>query len=287
MGNLLNRLGWIGGLAWVVVGCAGNASSESASATAGSSGAPAHAAESDALAQAAGSSGAPALGFEGGAAGAHPGGAEAGAEEQAQCTGKLKNVANAFDFACPREFCEARLLASDCAALPSNVTKTVAEQCGDYADDLSLSFQISPTQLKVCYYGSEPYDAGAMLIGAEVWDEAAEFCDGTTHRIQGGHVRKTCSQDRIWAPAVTLCDLARADQSAPDEDVPPRACFNKFSRSCQPCCAATAPDCRDKPDGYPGYECTPVAPPDPDDRSEEKNPWCSCRCNDAEWACSC
>ena len=175
------------------------------------------------------------------------------------------------------------LLASDCAALPGNVTKTVVEQCSDYADDLSLRFQISPTQLKLCYYGSEPYYADAALIGAEVWDEAAEFCGGRTNHIQAGHVRKACSEEDKWSPTVTLCDLAGPEQHAPDDNLPARACFNKFSRSCQPCCAETSPNCSDKPDGYPGYDCTPVVPPE----SEDTGDWCSCSCSQAEWTCGC
>ena len=260
MGTSLSRLWWMGGLVWVAASCAGRVSSESRAPSGGSGGTPAPAAE-------------------GGAAGADPGGGGAGQEDDSHCTGKLKEVASAFGFACPDEFCAASLLASDCAALPGNVTKTISEQCHDYADDLSVTFQLSPTQRKVCYYGSATYDSDATLIGAEVWDDAADLCGGKASRILGGHVSKAC--DTPPGPPVTLCDLYGPEQPKPGG--PPRACFNKLSRSCQPCCAATSPDCSDEPDGYPGYECTPVGSPDPDDTSA----WCSCRCDRAEWACLC
>lgn len=42
------------------------------------------------------------------------------------------------------------------------------------------------------------------------------------------------------------------------------------------CCPEPAPDCSDKPDGYPGYHCV-----------SRDNQYCSCACQSAKWTCAC
>jgi hypothetical protein len=42
------------------------------------------------------------------------------------------------------------------------------------------------------------------------------------------------------------------------------------------CCAKTPPDCTNKPDGYPGFGCTPG-----------KQSFCSCNCSGGTWICGC
>jgi hypothetical protein len=42
------------------------------------------------------------------------------------------------------------------------------------------------------------------------------------------------------------------------------------------CCPETKPDCSTKPDGWPGYTCTP--PPES---------FCACQCQSGQWVCAC
>jgi hypothetical protein len=53
-------------------------------------------------------------------------------------------------------------------------------------------------------------------------------------------------------------------------------CFNAFDQMPEPCCPEATPDCTSKPDGYPGFACTP-------------NPgsFCSCTCEQGGWLCGC
>ena len=53
-------------------------------------------------------------------------------------------------------------------------------------------------------------------------------------------------------------------------------CMNSFSGMPEPCCPKTPPDCSTKPDGYPGYGCTP-----------SPGSFCSCTCEGGQWLCGC
>ncbi|HVW24923.1 MAG TPA: hypothetical protein VHC69_06105 [Polyangiaceae bacterium] len=54
-------------------------------------------------------------------------------------------------------------------------------------------------------------------------------------------------------------------------------CIDEFSGGTPSrCCPVPPPDCTNKPDGYPGYGCTPAP------RS-----FCSCTCEGGKWSCGC
>lgn len=215
----------------------------------------------------------------GGDGGAPCAGTEAGSTDPfsvacgASCTGTLAEAADAFGFSCPAEFCAAKLFGGDCAALPDGVTKTVAKSCQSMSDAMRVSFELSQNRHKVCYYNTHTVDGDSVLIGAAAWDDKASFCNGTAVEISGGQLPAACH----GPVTATLCDLERPAQDQVD-DVPARACFNNFSRSCEPCCPATQPDCTDKSQNYPPYSCTPVRP---------GIAYCSCGCQSDTWSCGC
>jgi hypothetical protein len=206
-----------------------------------------------------------------GAAGYEAGGAPS-------CGGTLEEVADLWGFSCPKDLCAANVLASDCSALPSGTQKTSYTDYG--FDDKRISFELSPTRRKVCYYSSDEHDGVSLLIAAEAWDDQASFCDGAFAQIRGGqHWPRFADPAFDEQDVRTLCDLAHPEQGQRDDGTPPRACYNRFGHSCEACCPKPVPDCSDKPNGFPGYECTPA---DPGNAS-----YCSCSCNGNTWQCAC
>lgn len=192
------------------------------------------------------------------------------------CFGDLAEVAKAWGFSCPEELCDARVLASECDALPGAALATSHTSCFEYD---AISFELAPSRRKVCYYGSKEFDGASLLVGAAVWDDHASFCnDGATH-IEAGLTKPRYLDACEGSPTVTtLCDLTGPDLPRPPSG-PPRACYNRFGHVCDVCCPQTAPDCSEQPDGYPGYQCTP------DTREDEA--FCSCSCQRGEWQCAC
>ena len=193
--------------------------------------------------------------------------------------GTLAEVADAWGFSCPRELCDGNVLASDCSALPAGAIKTSLTRCFGYN---AVSFEVSPTRRKVCYYGRVVQDGVSLLTvtGAAVWDDEGGFCGGTATQIKAGQPEPKELDGCDGNPQVTtLCDLVHPEQSQKDDGTPPHACYNQFSHSCEVCCPETAPDCSDKPDNYPGYTCTPD---DPGNAS-----YCACDCERGEWVCGC
>ena len=59
-------------------------------------------------------------------------------------------------------------------------------------------------------------------------------------------------------------------------DGPRPGCVGPDGRIAAHCCADTPPDCTEKPDGYPGYGCTPWG-----------QPLCLCNCAMGKWWCGC
>ncbi len=187
---------------------------------------------------------------------------------------------------CPTEVCAGTVAASDCAALPRHVVRTEEAGCsgvgGKYDRMRTLSFELSATRRKACYYAQANYDKPALLVGAEAWDDRSELFDGRAHVGAGTYSPANCAYPS--GPS-TLCDLENpANDSASTPGVPGRGCFDAFSGSCEPCCDdanGKKPDCTGKADGYPGYGCTPH----PDDRSAPS--YCSCSCESQSWQCGC
>jgi hypothetical protein len=204
---------------------------------------------------------------------------EAGAD--AGCRGKLADL-KAVDVACPAELCAGTVAASTCDALPAGVIKTSEGAACDQDDGQrvrTLTFELSSTRRKACYYEqADDFEAPALLVGAQVWEDTDSFCDDAASQISAGVVPTT---DCLEASSATLCDLNDPTQSAPVRPgVPARACFDGFSATCEPCCDTTHSDCTGKPQNYPGYDCTPPA-------DDGKVSYCTCSCDQEQWTCEC
>lgn len=190
------------------------------------------------------------------------------------CTADLAVVSRMFDFECPAEQCQATVEASNCAALPQGVTKTSNERCR--LDLRSVTFELSPTRRKICYYANADYDTGSFLVGAEVWDDEGKPCGASGDHVAAGRLVGKCDTPQTSS----LCDSAEPDQGAAGApEVPSPACYNKLGQDCTPCCDPTPPSCAGQPQGYPGFECT--SPP------EQGNDFCYCSCDGEQWTCDC
>src|SRR6478609_6101064 len=186
------------------------------------------------------------------------------------CRGTREHVADAWGFTCPFELCDGNALASNCSALPGGALKTTRLDCWNH--DILL-FEMSATRRKACYYASTELDGAVLLVGPTVCDDEAHFCDGRATKISAGQTEDidSCDGDQFVS---TLRDVAQPEHNQPI-DGPPRACYDRFAHSCEPCCPTPEPECSHKPDGYPGYACTP-------DTSGDRA-YCSCQCSGGEW----
>jgi hypothetical protein len=281
--------GWVGGVLWIVSGCGGRA--------AGTTDGLSSAGRSDSGDAAGGrvavgrsTGGSNSVGGSVGGSGSRD--TEAGAPENGGdagsgpgCTGKLADVSKALGIECPPELCAGTVAALACDALPVGVVKTSEAACEQVSTISSqgrirtLRYELTATRRKDCYYDEADFEAPATLVGAQAWDDSDSFCMGSASRVSAGTVP---SSDCGYASSATLCDLAHPAQSAPVvSGVPPRACFNGWSATCEPCCDSKPPDCTNQPNGYPGFDCTPPA-------SEDKEvSYCSCSCDTQIWNCAC
>jgi hypothetical protein len=189
--------------------------------------------------------------------------------EPANCVGTLAQAAEALGFSCPQEFCVAEAMAADCSALPAGVIKTSTTSCATELAALSISFELSPTRGKICYYASKAIDGIPPLVAAVAWSDQASFCGGSALQIAGGDATADCG-DSLTS---ILCDLAHPEQNQPAAGTPAPACFNAFSHSCAACCPTTL-DCPGNPDNYPDFICSSPA-----------NTFCSCSCQQETWHC--
>jgi len=186
-----------------------------------------------------------------------------GGSGQSRCTGELSKVAAEWWLECPATYCAALAWAQGCHSIPNHPTAR-AGSCQDL-QVVTLSFG---THSKECYYSHGFAFAPPKLVGAAATNDTPSYCENTAFRIEAGSTA-TC------APEI-VCDGSR-EEPAPDPDAPPPpACFNSFSSTCEPCCSDTPPECTGKPNGYPGYGCTP-----------EDNSFCSCSCTSEMWTCPC
>jgi hypothetical protein len=126
-------------------------------------------------------------------------------------------------------------------------------------------------------FGSMPNFADGPLVGATVTDAGNHFCDDTSATISAGQqLPSECAQRSLCDQTLNSGAGGAPDDGSPEQPV--RACFNRLSSTCGPCCPATTPDCSDKPGGFPGYSCTPADIP---------ASFCSCACGAGEWMCGC
>jgi len=211
-----------------------------------------------------------------GNAGAGSAGAGAGGMASNNCTGPLDAVADIGDVTCPATLCAANALAATCGSLPPGIITSRATACGSLQ---GITLSLSPTRSKSCYYDTSQPLNSAPLVGASASTDDNSYCGLSSKQISAGTLPDNCA----GAPVSTLCDLTGSvdGDGAPDggAEAPPSACFNEFDHACSPCCPATPPDCTGKPDGYPGYSCTPAP--------GSGNTFCACACGGGSWQCGC
>jgi hypothetical protein len=217
----------------------------------------------------------------GGTSGAQVGGAPSGGlsgggqgpGDPQGCVGTLDDVNQVGGAPCPTTLCAANIWARDCEALPDTV---VSSALGGCAQTPSLTLQFSGGGAKTCYYdllfagSSEPHLMAVAVSGSD-----SSFCGGTSNQLSTGNVPPVCKN--IDSVVCDRTDTAGTGGTGASDagSVPPAACFNLFSQTCAPCCPDGL-DCAGKPDGYPGYMCTPTS-----------NAFCSCACNQEKLNCGC
>jgi hypothetical protein len=204
-----------------------------------------------------------------------------GAAPAAKCTGSFDAVNALWGFECPPFMCDRDFMAGDCRTLPPNVTRrTTWSQMGKL-----FEFEFSGTHGRGCIYSED------RLMAVTAWDDVPTYCNGTSRTIVA-NAREPKSGDTDWSdtswrdkatPQICERTISNHDGDAGSAStetglpaVPPATCFNRFGRSCEPCCPTPAPDCSGQADGYPGYACTSTA-----------NPYCSCSCYGGKWQCLC
>ena len=245
----------VAALAFTLLNCGGRARSEGGAASQGGAG-----------------------GAMGSAGSASAGGglAEGGASP---CIGSLEAVSQALGSTCPSTLCEANVWAIvSCSSLPK-VVGANAQYCDAF---YALNIDIGASAHKTCVY-TAPTDRllDGMLVGAFATDTGHPFCDGASDTIRAGQqVPGACARgSTLCSPASSSNGQAGAPGGA-GAGTPVEACVDAFSSSCAPCCPDTPPDCSDKPDGYPGYPCTPKP-------TSAGASFCSCTCGAGEWQCGC
>jgi hypothetical protein len=283
---------WVGALVCGISGCGGKAATDNGtpSSAGQASSLPAQGADDAPVASA--SAGAPALACGGGGSSESVGGGPSddaagtgGDAGGSGCTEPLAVASKALDVECPAELCAGTLAASDCAALPNGVIRTAEAACdedqGAFRRVRALTFELSATRHKVCYYEMANFNALALLVGAQAWDDRASFCEGTASHVSVGVIPTAyCVNPTV----TTLCDLQNPTRDPPaNPAIVARACFNGATSSCEPCCddaGGKHPDCTGKPQGYPGFECTPHMVGD-------DVTYCFCSCDTEQWICAC
>jgi len=195
------------------------------------------------------------------------------------CDGDFDKVAAIWGD-CPPTLCAALASAESCNAIPQTGVTTRIETC----DALTVITHDFSTHGKACYYSNPGTIPGAIsaqepkLVGATAWDDVPTYCDRTSNSIKTGAQCSGASLSRILCDGSSNADGAAGANGGEDTapEAGPRACFNLFSHSCEPCCPTQTPECTGKPDGYPGYRCTQAA-----------NSYCSCACASEQWSCGC
>jgi len=290
-GTLPAGLGWMSRRmqAWVIasagfiafsIGCGGTVQATDPVGSAGASGGE----RSDLPGGRGNSAGAPGQAGQGAAPGIQAGSSGTGGHE-GPCTGDLNTVASSWWTTCPPTLSAARAWAESCSALQPRA-ETRVTTCG-LRVTITLDYA---THGKECYYEVlPPCDGEGELVGAEAWDDVPSYCNGTSTQIQAGRTSLRCARDAKQSRVVCVgtnpvepVDGAGGAAGAGGEDPVPEsgpaltACYNAFGSTCEPCCPTTTPECADKPDGYPGYACTPAP-----------KSFCSCTCNGGQWRCGC
>jgi hypothetical protein len=222
-----------------------------------------------------------------GSGGTVTGGNSAGGASPAACTDTLDAVRKSSFGDCPATLCEAQASATSCRPQTGSSTIGSCGTCGpsDYSNCYGFVRFDWGTHSKTCYYGGQSpngrYERVTDLIGMMVSDDVPSYCNQTSYTLRGGDVPASCDGN-----ASTRIDCAGSGlggnggsgstNDAGQNAAPAALCYNNFNGTCQPCCSSNKPDCTEKPDGYPGYDCTPA-----------NGGWCSCNCEGGQWLCAC
>ena len=206
-----------------------------------------------------------------------------------QCNGSLDAVNQALAVPCPVMLCDATAWGTASCSSSQGVTKASELFCGelraltmDLEDGVSTTCIYAATTKLGGSLGTAPTFAEGPLVGAMITSTDNRFCNGMSATISAGQqLPVECAN---FHPN-NLCErtLDTGAGGAPGDDPPAqpvRSCFNLFNGICAPCCPATTPDCSDKPNGFPGYSCTPEG-------NSVDTAFCSCACRDGEWQCGC
>jgi len=200
------------------------------------------------------------------------------------CTGSLESVSKLARFVCPPTLCDAMAWAMASCSSWSSVQVATDQACAGLS---AFELELMGGETETCIYVDErtPFGGGASgpmldgaLVGVRVTADDQRFCAGTADAISAGQsLPSNCTEPE---PS-KLCDRASSGATPTGDDAaPPAACPDAFSSSCAPCCPAIMPDCAGKPDGYPGYSCTPAP-------TNSGASFCSCGCAAGEWQCGC
>lgn len=201
------------------------------------------------------------------------------------CMGSLEGVSKAARFACPPALCDATAWAMASCSLWVSVSAATGRACPGLS---AFTLTLTDGETETCIYKHTPSGndlSGPMLdgalVGVRVTANDQRFCAGAADAISAGQpLPSDCAEPQPG----TLCDRAAASSSGStpsnDDAAAPAACPDAFSSSCAPCCPALKPDCADKPDGYPGYSCTPAP-------TSSGASFCSCGCSAGQWQCGC
>lgn len=193
------------------------------------------------------------------------------------CELSLQEV-SMFRPTCPATYCEARALErTECASSYRWVTDS---NCDDWRE---VRIVPGAPYIKSCVYHANE------LVGATLRNDTPPVTGCAAYAVVGGQWSPNCSQ---WTTA-TICNnwstgSAGASGSAGAADIrqlPDANCYNHWAFDCAPCCAATPPDCSDKPDGYPGYKCTVAAGSSGGNSISAYD--CDCDCRSGLWSCEC
>lgn len=231
------------------------------------------------------SGGTPGRGDAGMGAGGSDADAGVGGGEMASCTDSLETVSTLTGFACPKTLCDAEAWATASCSLWSSVSAADVQRCPDL---LAFTLTLDHGETQTCVYANPSTSMwfGAKLdgalLGAAVTAKDQRFCAGTADAISAGQqLSSSCSEPSLGKLCTRSSSAKGGAEPSNDDARPPAACPNAFSSSCEPCCPAAKPDCTDKPDGYPGYNCTPAP------SGEEGASYCSCSCYAGDWQCLC
>ena len=207
------------------------------------------------------------------------GGASTGGAPPSSCTDTLEGARHSSFIDCPATLCEARTLALSCANQTLSNYIGSCEGCTRNNDCFDVVAFDWGTHTQYCHYPRDGYDRLTNLIGVTLEDDVPSYCSGTSRSIKGGTAPATCdlnSATRIDCSGSNSGGTGGSGATGDAGVAPPNNCYNNFMGMCTPCCPGGDLDCTGKPEGYPGYQCTPTS-----------RDYCMCYCTEGQMRCIC